>query len=73
MTYDIINNKTSIQNGTWYANGYLFNTFTGADQSATDQLVLNRGQLYNRDLAIWGGEYAGTLNFYTKIVSVNAN
>ena len=73
MTYDIINNKTSIQNGTWYANGYLFNTFTGADQSATDQLVLNRGQLYNRDLSIWGGQYTGTLNFYTKIVSVNAN
>lgn len=33
---------------------------SGADQSATDQLVLNRGQLYNRDLSIWGGQYTGT-------------
>ena len=73
LNYEIMNNDASIQNGTWYSNGFLFNTFTGAGQEATDQLRLNRGQLYNRDLAIWGGEYAGTLNFYTKIVSVNAN
>lgn len=45
LTYDIINNNASIQNGTWYANGYLFNTFTGAGQEATEQLRLNRGQL----------------------------
>lgn len=73
LNYEIMNNDESIQNGTWYANGFLFNTFTAAGQEATDQLRLNRGQLYNRDLSIWGGQYTGTLNFYTKIVNVYAN
>lgn len=73
LKYEIMNNGESIQNGTWYANGFLFNTFTAADQSATDQLRLNRNQLYNRDLSVWGGQYTGTLNFYTKIVNVYAN
>ena len=73
LTYEIMNNDESIQNGTWYANGFLFNTFTAAGQEATDQLRLNRGQLYNRDLSVWGGQYTGTLNFYTKIVNVYAN
>ena len=73
LNYEIMNNGESIQNGTWYSNGFLFNLFTGAGQEATDQLRLNRNQLYNRDLSIWGGQYTGTLNFYTKIVSVNAN
>ena len=73
LNYEIMNNDESIQNGTWYANGFLFNTFTAAGQEATDQLRLNRGQLYNRDLSVWGGQYTGTLNFYTKIVNVYAN
>ena len=73
LTYEIMNNNDeSIQNGTWYANGFLFNLFTGADQSATDKLRLNRNQLYNKDLSVWGGQYTGTLNFYTKIVDVHA-
>ena len=72
LTYEIMNNGESIQNGTWYSNGFLFNLFTGAGQEATDQLRLNRNQLYNRDLSIWGGQYTGTLNFYTKIVDVHA-
>lgn len=49
------------------------NLFTGAGQEATDQLRLNRNQLYNKDLSVWGGQYTGTLNFYTKIVDVYAN
>ena len=73
LNYEIMNNDASIQNGTWYANGFLFNTFTGAGQEATDKLRLNRNQLYNKDLATWGGEYTGTLNFYTKIMNINAN
>ena len=72
LTYEIMNSDESIQNGTWYSNGFLFNLFTGAGQEATDQLRLNRNQLYNRDLSIWGGQYTGTLNFYTKIVDVHA-
>ena len=74
LTYEIMNNNDeSIQNGTWYANGFLFNLFTGAGQEATDQLRLNRNQLYNKNLSVWGGQYTGTLNFYTKIVDVHAN
>lgn len=73
LTYEIMNNDASIQNGTWYANGFLFNLFTGAGQEATDQLRLNRSQLYNKDLSVWGGQYTGTLNFYTKIVDIYAN
>lgn len=74
LNYEIMNNnEESIQNGTWYANGFLFNLFTGAGQEATDKLRLNRNQLYNKDLSVWGGQYTGTLNFYTKIVDVHAN
>ena len=72
LNYEIMNNGESIQNGTWYANGFLFNLFTGAGQEATDKLRLNRNQLYNKDLSVWGGQYTGTLNFYTKIVDVHA-
>lgn len=73
LNYEIMNNGESIQNGTWYSNGFLFNLFTGAGQEATDKLRLNRNQLYNKDLSVWGGQYTGTLNFYTKIVDVHAN
>ena len=35
LNYEIMNNNDeSIQNGTWYANGFLFNLFTGAGQEA---------------------------------------
>lgn len=44
-----------------------------AGQEATDQLRLNRNQLYNKDLSVWGGQYTGTLKFYTKIVDIYAN
>lgn len=30
-----------------------------AGQEATDQLRLNRNQLYNKDLSVWGGQYTG--------------
>ena len=73
LTYEIMNNDASIQNGTWYSKGFLFNVFTKAGQSATDKLRLNRNQLYNKDLSVWGGQYTGILNFYTKIVDVHAN
>ena len=73
LNYEIMNNNDeSIQNGTWYANGFLFNLFTGAGQEATDKLRLNRNQLYNKDLSVWGGQYTGTLNFYTRVRDVSA-
>ena len=72
LNYEIMNNDENIQSNTWYENGFLFNTFMAANQSATDQLRLNRNQLYNKNLSVWGGQYTGTLNFYTKIVDVYA-
>ena len=72
MTYEIMYNDASIQNGTWYDNGFLFNVFMKAGQTATDQLRLNRNQLYNKDLSTWGGAYTGTLNFYTRVRNVSA-
>ena len=72
LTYEIMYNDASIQNGTWYDNGFLFNVFMKAGQSATDQLRLNRNQLYNKDLSTWGGAYTGTLNFYTRVRNVSA-
>ena len=47
-------------------------TFTSAGQEHTNQLRLNLNQLYGKDISIWGGKYSGTLNFYTKIVVINA-
>lgn len=72
LTYEIMNNDTSIQNGTWYGEGFSFNVFTRDGQTATDQLRLNRNQLYKRDLSTWGGAYTGTLNFYTRVRNVSA-
>ena len=72
LTYEIMYNDASIQNGTWYDNGFLFNVFMKAGQSATDKLRLNRNQLYNKDLSTWGGAYTGTLNFYTRVRDVSA-
>ena len=67
-----MNKDESIQNGTWYSNGFYLIYLQGAGQEATDQLRLNRNQLYNKNLSVWGGQYTGTLNFYTKIVDVHA-
>lgn len=61
LTYEIMYNDASIQNGTWYDNGFLFNVFMKAGQSATDKLRLNRNQLYNKDLSTWGG----SVHWYT--------
>ena len=69
LNYEIMNNGESIQNGTWYSNGFLFNLFTGAGQEATDKLRLNRNQLYNKDLSVWGGQYTGCL-LYTSDAAV---
>lgn len=66
--YDATN--TEIHKTTWYPNGFLFSSFTGANQVATDTLRLNRAQLYGKDLAQWGGAYTGTLHFYTRIAGI---
>ena len=48
----------------------MYTTFTAANQSATNTLNLDRGQLYGRDLNEYGGKYTGSLDFYTKVVSI---
>ena len=72
LTYEMYDQNTNMQDGTWYENGFLFVTFTGAPQDHTNQLRLNRNQLYGKDMSVWGGAYSGKLNFYTRIVNVNA-
>lgn len=72
LTYQMYNQNTDVQDGTWYENGFMFIAFTNAGQEHTNQLRLNLNQLYGKDLSVWGGAYSGTLNFYTKIVNVNA-
>lgn len=61
---------TEIHKTTWYPNGFLFASFTGGGQTSTDTLKLNVAQLYGKDLAQWGGEYTGTLHFYTRIAGI---
>lgn len=72
LTYEMYNQNSNVRDGNWYDNGFLFVTFTSAGQQHTNQLRLNLNQLYGKDISIWGGVYSGTLNFYTKIVVINA-
>lgn len=71
LEYSILNQADeNIQNQKWFKNGFLFNVFTAQDQEATDTLRLDRGQLYEKDLSIWGGTYTGTLEFYSKTATI---
>ena len=72
LVYEMYNQNSNVQDGNWYDNGFLFITFTSAGQEHTNQLRLNLNQLYGKDINTWGGAYLGTLNFYTKIVVINA-
>lgn len=71
LAYEMLNEAgQSIQNTTWYSDGFLYAAFTSAGQSKPMTLRLNKAQLYGKDLSTWGGEYTGTLNFTTKIGSI---
>ena len=71
LAYEMLNEAgQSILNTTWYSDGFLYAAFTSAGQSKPMTLRLNKAQLYGKDLATWGGEYTGTLNFTTKIGSI---
>ena len=72
LVYEMYNQNSNVQDGNWYDNGFLFITFTSAGQQHTNQLRLNLNQLYGKDINTWGGAYSGKLNFYTKIVVINA-
>ena len=73
LNYEMIMNSddTNIQNTNWYENGFLFTSFTGADQSTTHTLRLDLSQLYGKDLSEYGGQYTGTLEFYTRVAGVS--
>lgn len=71
LAYEMLNEAgQSIQNTTWYADGFLYAAFTSAGQSKPMTLRLNKAQLYGKDLSEYGGEYTGMLNFTTKIGSI---
>lgn len=71
LVYEMLDGTgQSIQHTTWYSDGFLYAAFTSAGQSKPMTLRLNKAQLYGKDLATWGGEYTGTLNFTTKIGSI---
>lgn len=60
----------SIASQQWYTNGFLFNAFTKTGDVATNTLRINEKQLYNKDMNQYAGAYTGTLNFYTRIASM---
>lgn len=71
LVYEMLNEAgQSIQNTTWYSDGFLYAAFTSAEQSKPMTLRLNKAQLYGKDFVTWGGEYTGMLNFTTKIGSI---
>lgn len=72
LFYQLFNSQgMDITSATWYTNGFLFATFSGAGQESNGTLTLDRAQLYNRDTT-WQGRYTGKLNFYTSVASVSA-
>lgn len=71
LVYEMLDEAgQSIQNTTWYADGFRYAAFTSAGQSKPMTLRLNKAQLYGKDLSEYGGEYTGMLNFTTKIGSI---
>lgn len=72
LTYTVLDNaQNNIGGGTLYTNGYLFSTFNGAGQSASGTLRLDQNQLAGQTLSQWAGSFNGTINFYSRVVSVN--
>ena len=72
LTYSVINSEgNNVQDLIWYTNGFLFGTYTAANQTATNTLRIDCGQLYGKDLTVYGGDYEGTLNFHSTITSIS--
>lgn len=71
LTYSVLNHEqNNIQDLHWYSNGFLFNAYTAAGQEATDTLRLDCGQLYGKDLSVYGGHYEGRLTFHSTIATI---
>lgn len=68
LAYEMRNDAgVSIQQTSWYDDGYVYTTFNSAGQSKSMDLRLDKSQLYNHDFFDWGGAYTGTLIFTTKV------
>ncbi len=72
LSYSVFNGAgadISAQNR--YANGYLLTGFEKAEESVTGTLKLDQNQLYGVDLSSWAGNYQGTINFFSRIASLD--
>lgn len=67
-----IHNQTgaNITEGKQFTNGYLLVAFESAGQSVSGQLKLDQNQLYGKELDDWAGSYMGTINFYSRVASL---
>lgn len=71
LVYEMFDStENNIQKGTYYPDGFRIAAFTSSGQDSVMSLRLNKAQLYDKDLATWGGQYTGTLNFTTRIASI---
>ena len=72
LHYTIFNKGgNDVQESSWYENGFLLDSFTAADQTATCKMQLDVGQLYGENLDDWGGNYTGKLVFTSKVTSIS--
>lgn len=71
LVYSVLDaNGSDIQKGNLYTNGYLFSTFKTAGNKVTGTLSLAQNQLYMQDLTQWAGNYSGSINFYSAVVTM---
>ncbi len=62
---------TDIQIGTTYPNGNLIATFKVTGNTVNGILRLDQNQLFMEDLTKWAGNFSGTINFYSTVVTVD--
>lgn len=60
-----------IQIGTTYPNGNLIATFKATGNTVKGTLRLDQNQLFMEDLTKWAGNFSGTINFYSTVVTVD--
>jgi len=72
LTYQVLDaSGADIQKGSLYPNGYLLATLKTAGSSVNGSLSLDQNQLYMQNLKEWSGPFKGTINFFSKVVTVN--
>lgn len=74
LSYSVMegeNAATDISAGTWFTNGYLLAAFGKENESIAGSLQLDQNQLYGVNMSSWAGKYQGTINFFSKIASID--